>query len=157
NLGDTRSALASYEKALDIRKQVDARSKDWNDRLALAQAYRLVAHQLWATGDVPSARERINHAIAISEELNVARPNDPKVLYEVAFDHEVSGEVRYPGDPLENQKTAEDFRKALAADEATLKILPDDIRTLHGYAVDFHHLGDLLEADDPNAGLANYE
>jgi len=36
NLGDSRGSLASYQKALEIRKQIDVGSKDWNDHLALA-------------------------------------------------------------------------------------------------------------------------
>ena len=39
NLGDTQGALASYEQALKIRKQIDLRSRDRNDHLSLAQAY----------------------------------------------------------------------------------------------------------------------
>lgn len=157
NLGDTEGALASYKRALAIRKQVDVQSGDWNDHLALAQSYRLVAHQLWATGDLRDARDHIGRAIGISEALNAAQPNQPKVLYEVAFDHEVSGEIKYPGDPLEGQKVIDDYRKAQAADEATLKIQPDDVRTLHGYAVDLRNTGDLLEATDPKAALQYYE
>lgn len=157
NLGDTGGALASYKRALAIRKQVDAQSGDWNDHLALAQAYRLVAHQSWATGDLGPAREHIDRAIAISEALNAAHGNNPKVLYEVAFDHEVSGEIRRRGGGHESQEMFEDYRKALAADEATLKIQPDDVRTLHGYAVDLRNTGDLLEAADPRAALPYYE
>ena len=157
NLGDTHGALASYEKALEIRKRIDLRSKDWNDHLALAQAYRLVAHQRWVTGDGGSAREKIDHAIGISEALMAERAHDPKVLYEVAFDHEVSGEIKYPGDPLEKQKVVGDYRKALAADEAALKIQPDDVHTLHGYAVDLRNIGDLTEENDPRAALGYYE
>jgi hypothetical protein len=36
NLGDSEGTLASYKKALDLRKQINAASNDWNDRLALA-------------------------------------------------------------------------------------------------------------------------
>jgi tetratricopeptide (TPR) repeat protein len=125
--------------------------------VALAQSYRLVAHQLWVTGDVRGARDHIDRAIGISEALNAAQPNNPKILYEVAFDHEVSGEIKYPGDRLESQKVIEDYRKAQAADEATLKIQPDDVHTLHGYAVDLRYLGNLLEQTDPKAALLYYE
>jgi non-specific serine/threonine protein kinase/serine/threonine-protein kinase len=157
NLGDTEGALASYKRALAIRQRIDVQTADWNDHLALAQSYRLVAHQLWATGDLQAAREHIDQAIAISEPLNAARPGNPKLLYEVAFDHEVSGEVGYSGDPLESKKLMEDYDKALAADESTLKIQPDDVRTLHGYAVDLRNTGDLLESSDPRSALRYYE
>jgi eukaryotic-like serine/threonine-protein kinase len=157
NLGDATGTLASYQKALEIRKQIGAASSDWNDRLALAQGYRLVAHQQWATGKMRGARDDIDHAIVISEALNQDQPNNPKVLYEVSFDHEVSGTIGYPGDHSASQKIIEDYRRALVADEAALKINPDDIRTLHGYSMDLSEIGGVLEASDPQAALTNYE
>lgn len=157
NLGDSSGTLASYRKALDIRKQIDASSRDWSDHLALAQSYRLVAHQQWATGNIHGARDDIDHAIAISEALNQTQPENSKILYELSFDHEVSGTVGYPDDPLANQKIVEDYRRALAADEIALKIKPDDVRTLHGYAMDLSDIGGVLEATDPRAALTNYK
>ncbi len=157
NLGDSAGALASYQKALEIRQQIDAKSKDWNDRLALAMGHRLVAHQDWATGDRSAARQNINRAIAISGALNKAQPSNPKILYELSFDYEVSGTIGYPDDQHGNQKVVEDYRQALATDEATLKIQPDDIRTLHAYAVALRYTGDLLEPADPKAALPYYE
>ena len=79
NLGDSQGTLVSYQKALEIRKQIDARSRDWNDRLALAQNYRLVGHQQWANGDLHGAREHIDRAIDISEKLNHAQPENSKI------------------------------------------------------------------------------
>ncbi len=157
NLGDSNGTLASYKKALEIRKQIDAASSDWNDHLALAEGYRLVAHQQWATGNLHGARENIDHAIAISEELNKAQPDNSKVMYEVSFDHEVSGTIGYPGDPAATQKIIEDYRRALAEDELSLKLKPDDVRTLHGYSMDLSDIGSILEASDPRAALTNYQ
>jgi len=157
NLGDSSGTLTSYRKALEIRKRIDTASRDWNDHLALAQGYRLVAHQQWAIGNVPGAREDIDHAIAISESLNRSQANNSKVLYELSFDHEVSGTIGYQGDPSATQKIVEDFQRALAADEVALKIKPDDVRTLHGYAMDLSDIGNVLEETDPQAALANYE
>jgi serine/threonine protein kinase len=157
NLGDSSGTLASYRKALDIRKQIDAASGDWSDHLALAQGYRFVAHQQWAIGNMRGARDDIDRAIAISEGLNQAQPNNSKILYELSFDHEVSGTIGYPGDPSATQKIVDDYRRALAADEVALTLKPDDVRTLHGYAMDLSDIGNVLEATDPRAALANYE
>ncbi len=157
NLGDSEGTLASYKKALEIRKQIDTRSSDWNDRLALAQGYRLVAHQLWATGDPRGARESIDRATAISEALNNAEPNNLKVLYELSFDHEVSGRIGYPGDSSANQKILQDYRRALAVDEIALKLKPDDVRTLYGYCMDLSDIGHMLEGLDAREALKNYE
>ena len=157
NLGDSEGTLASYQKALAIRKQIDAKSKDWNDHLALAQEYRLVAHQLWANGDPHGARGPIESAIAISEVLNKLHPNDAKVLYELSFEHEVSARMGYPGDILARQKTLQDYRRALAIDEIALKLNPEDLPTLHGYSVNLESVANLVESSDPIEALKSYQ
>ena len=98
NLGDNEGTLASYRKALEIRKQVDAKSNDPNDHVALAQTHRFVANQQWAMGNLAGARDNINRAIAISEGLIKRQPYNIKALVELGFDHRVSVEIRYVGD-----------------------------------------------------------
>jgi len=157
NLGDAEGTLASYRKAFELRRQIDARSSDWNDHIALAQDYRLLAHQLWANGDARGARDPIAHAIAISDALNRAQPNNTKILGELSFDYEVSGRIGYPGDPDATTKIVDDYRHALAVDEVAVKLQPNDLPTLHGYATDLSGIGGMLEATDPRAALANYQ
>ncbi len=157
NLGDSQGALTSYQKALEIRKQIDAGSRDWNDHLALARNYRLVGHQQWANGDLHGAREHIDRAIAISENLNQAQPENSKILSELGSDYGASARLGYPEDRSARQKIVGDYRRALAADESLLKLKPDDVTALHGYAADLSGFGFVLEGSDPLAGLANYE
>ncbi len=157
NLGDFQGTLASYKKALELRQQISSASSDWNDRLALAKGYRLVAHQLWANGDPRGAREPLGRAVAVSEALNKEHPNNLKVVYELGFDYEVSGRIGYPGDESANQKILEDYRRALATDEILLKARPDDLDTLYGYTVDLNYVGNKLEASDPQAALVYYQ
>ena len=157
NLGEADATLASYRKALGFRQQIAAASKDWNDRLALAQGYRLVAHQLWANGNPRRAREPIGKAIEICSALNAARPEEMKILSELAFEYEVSGRIGYPDDPAQNQKIVQDYRRALAVDEIAAKIAPDDIQTLHGYSTDLSDIGNMLEATDPADALRHYQ
>ncbi len=157
NLGDFQGTLASYKKALELRKQISAASSDWNDQIALAQGYRLVAHQLWANGDPRGARDPLGRAIAVSEAVNKEHPNNMKVIYELGFDYEVSGRIGYPGDEFANQKILEDYRRALATDEILLKNSPDDLRTLHGYSLDLSLIGNKLEAANPREALADYQ
>jgi len=157
NLGDVKGSLDSYERALEIRRQIDAKSQDWNDRLALATAYRLVGDVQGPYGKEVDARNSMVHAIAICEALNKARPNDPKVLDELGSEYEQSEMIGYPNDPNGDLKRIEDGRKAIAVDEALLKIQPDDLRTLNGYAIDLSHLGGYLEPTDPKAALSSYQ
>jgi non-specific serine/threonine protein kinase/serine/threonine-protein kinase len=157
NLGDAQGTLASYKKALEIRKQIDSASRNPNDRMALAIAYRLVAHQLWANGDARSARDQIHQAVAISQELYDAHPNDMQILYELGFDYETSGTIGYPGDPSARQKILDDYRRALVAAETLVKNNPNDIRNLYGYSVDLSEVGKWLEGSDAQQALIYYE
>ena len=157
NLGDVKGSLDSYQRALEIRKKIDAKSRDWLDRLALAEAYRLVAEQQWPTGKEHDARDNMDRAIAVSEALNKAHPNDPKVLYELSFDYESSQLIGYPNDPEGDLKARADIRRALEADEAMLKIQPDGLRELYGYAVDLSRMGGSLGGTDPNGALTYYQ
>ena len=157
NLGDAEGTLTSYKKSLELRKQIESRSRDWNDRVALAIGYRLVAHQQWANGEARAARDNIGRAIAISEALNQEHANNWKIIYELSFDHEVSGRIGYPGDPLATEKIIKDYRQVLEADEILLKTTPNDVRLLYGYAIDLSSLGTMLERSDPLAALANYK
>ncbi|MGH9410330.1 MAG: protein kinase domain-containing protein, partial [Vicinamibacterales bacterium] len=157
NLGDAEGTLASYRKVLEIRQRIHENSRDWNDELALAEAHRLVAHQLWANGNPRDARAPIERAIAISERLRAEHPNEPTVLHELGFDYEVSARNGYPGDRLEKAKVIENYRQALAVDEIALKLEPDDVRRLHDYSIDVSNLASRLEASDPNEALKNYE
>ena len=156
NLGDNQGTLASYKKALELRKQIDRGSQDWNDQVALAQDYRLVANQLWANGDSRGARDPIQQAIAISQHLDAAHPNNEKILYELGFDYEVSATIGYPGDPSYRQRVLDEFRRTVAVDEAILRINPD-VRNLHGYAVDLSEVGKWLEGSDAREALKYWE
>ena len=75
----------------------------------------------------------------------------------MAFEYEVSGDIKYPGDPIERQKIINNYRNALETDEAALRIQPDDVPTLHGYAVSLNNIGKLLHPGDPRAALSYYE
>jgi len=160
NLGDNQGTLASYNKAIQLRNQIAGSSKDWKDRLALAAAYRMVAHQLEGNGDHTKAREAITRAIGISEPLSRQKPNNPDVLYELGFDYDVSasiGYVGYPGDSEARKKVLQDYRKALAVNEMVATLNPDDARSLYRYSVDLGNVGIILEGFDAKEALEYYE
>jgi non-specific serine/threonine protein kinase/serine/threonine-protein kinase len=159
SLGDTNGSLVSYQKALKIREQVAARSSDWNDRVALAQAYRLVANQQWALGDHTGALKSSTAAVASSEAVKDAHPKNLKILQELASDYEIAGQVQrptYAGGPIDVAKAAESFQKAIVVDEIMLTIDPDNPSILFGYANDLLHTGAALEGNDDKAALERY-
>jgi eukaryotic-like serine/threonine-protein kinase len=162
SLGDTQGSFSSYQKALRIRQQVEAKSRDWNDRLALARAYRLVANQQWALGAHSLALQNIGIALAASEELKKAHPHDPKVLDELAFDYELAGQIlqgTYGDRRGSAEKAEENFRKAIATDEAELALNPDDLDVQYRYADDLRSLAQVLEYnhDDLDAAIECYK
>lgn len=162
SLGDTQGSLTSYQSALAIRQRVDAKSRDWNDRLALAESYRLVANQQWALGIYADAAQSIAAAVAISEALNNSRPKDLKILKELGSDYEIAGQIQggsYGGGGGDSQKADDNYRRAVATDEAMLAISPDDLDVQHAYATDLNHLGGVLiySAKDFTGGLACYK
>lgn len=156
NLGDSVGTLASYQKALELRKRIAAVSNDWNDKLNVAQGYRLVAHQMWANGDPRGARDPIDRAVAIADAMNSAMPRNWKILYELSFDHEVSGRIGFPGDARAKDKILQEYRSATQEDEILLQLTPDDLRLLHGYSIDLSYIGSALEATDPQDALSYY-
>jgi len=159
NLGDTKGALTSYQKAFAIRQSVAGRSGALADRIALAQGYRLVADLQWALGDFESARRNIVAAIAISEALDHSSPNEWEILKELSLDYEYAAdiyELGYVGGIDQNASYAY-RKKALEADEAMLRIRPQDTAALDGYAIDLVERGGIEEDSDPRAALGYYE
>lgn len=148
SLGDTAGSLRSYQRALEIRQRLAARSSDWADRLALAKCHRLVANQLWATGDLRGAIDNIGKAIPISEALGNDRPRDLDVLYELAFDYSMAGQIQGAS------VAEESYRKAMAIDAAMLKIDPNGDKIQGAYEHDLIDLGNMLKDRDRNFGGA---
>lgn len=158
SLGDTQGSLISYQKALNIREQILAKSRDWNDRLALAESQRTVANQQWAMGQYSDAVKNIVSAVATSEALNGTKPKNARILQELGFDYKTAGLIYgsdYAGHIGDPERGRESSRKALAADEALLAINPSDPDVQHAYANDLNRFGGTLD-DDPKAALGYY-
>lgn len=157
SLGDTQGSLISYQKALQLRQKTDAQSGNLVDRVALAQAYRLVANQQWALGDYSRAGENIMAAVAMTESLNSAHPKDLKILKELGSDYEVAGQIQgvsYAGGGGNSVRVENSAQKAVATDETMLAITPDDPEVQHAYATDLNHLAADLGAGDKNLDAA---
>jgi len=162
SLGDTQGSLISYQKALAIRERVGAKSREPNDRLALAGARRLVANQQWALGHYAEARDNVVAAVTIAEALRTVYPTDPNVLKELRSDYKVAGQIQgadYAGGIGNPAEVEEDLRKALATDEALLTITPDDLEVQYAYAIDLNDRGVSLtyHGKDLNAALACFK
>jgi eukaryotic-like serine/threonine-protein kinase len=160
SLGDTKGSLASYEKAFAIRKWIADKTGDYADRLALAQAYRLVGTQQWALGEYPLAIQNASSALVISEELNRSRPDDWETLKELGRDYDYAGAFQgrgYGGGIGDPQKSKEYYHKAMAISETMLRLRPDDLETLDSYTTDLYHRGEEVRGQDPEAALELFQ
>lgn len=160
SLGDTKGCLASYEKAFAIRKRIAEKTGDYADRLALAQAFRLLGTQQWGMGEYRLGIDNASSALAISEDLNRSRPNDWETLKELGRDYDFAGMAQrrgYEGGIGDPQKGNEYFAKAMAVSEIMLRFRPDDIDTLDSHAVDLYHRGEEIRGSDPKVALKLFQ
>src|SRR4029077_17012516 len=151
-----------YQKALQLRRKIDAKSSNWEDRLALARAYRLVANPQWATGNHGETAMNTATAVTISEALSIGHPKNLKILHELRFDYEVAGDIPASGDPggtEGSRKQDQNYHKAIDTDELMLALSPDDFDVQHAYATDLVNLGGILthHEKDLKAALACFQ
>ncbi len=162
SLGDTAGSLRSYQRALQVREQLATKSSEWGDQLALAKSQRLVANQLWATGDLRGAFDNNARAVSLTESLQKKRPGDLRVLDELSRDYEIAAQIRgtsWAGGFSEPADIRESYSsKAAAVDAAMLKIDPDNEQTQRAYELDIDSLGNLLRETHRDAvgALENY-
>ena len=156
SLGDTGSALRSFEKALALRQSLfESKSVEGQDRLALAKCHRLVASQLRAIGKMQDAFQHIQAAVSIAEGLRLARPGVKEVLSELGFDYEIRGMIQErswsQAAGLGDSAAALDSdHKAIEVDKELLQLDPYNQEALHGLAVDEVHYAHVLEMADPS-------
>jgi serine/threonine protein kinase len=160
SLGDTKGCLESYEKAFALCKRIADKTGDFPDRLALAQAYRLVATQQWALGEYPLAIKNSTSALAISEDLQRIRPNDWEMLKELDRDYDNAGTFQgrgYGGGIGDPQKRNDYYNKAMAVSETMMRLRPDDLETLDAYSGQLYHRGEQIRSHDPKAALELFQ
>jgi tetratricopeptide (TPR) repeat protein len=93
NLGDSAGALASYEKALQLRAML-VRSDPLNvmDQIDLAATHRMIGGLLLETGDLHAGREQLDHALKIAEPLANDHPDNVEAVRELSADLTIRGE-----------------------------------------------------------------
>jgi eukaryotic-like serine/threonine-protein kinase len=142
NLGDTAGALHSYEKALPLREKLAAlKSAGWQDQLALAHCYSLVANQVRAMGNMPGALQKSQAGIAIAEGLRAAHPEDKQLLVELAHEYETRGMIQegswsQAAGLGDTAAARESFHKAVEAEQALIQVDPGDEHSQYMLEVD---------------------
>jgi serine/threonine protein kinase/tetratricopeptide (TPR) repeat protein len=144
NLGDAAGALQSLRKALALRKEIAAHNPTKSsDNLALAGSYRRLAVQLLANGSPTVALVNIQKATQVSEDMLKRTPGNREALRELGFDYEAYGMIQggSPASLGDLDGALRSFQKALATDEARLKIDPHSEDIKRAIEIDYVHLG----------------
>ncbi len=162
NLGDTSSALKSYQKALAIRKSLWSQSsQDVNGALALAELYRLISQTQQAEGGLSAALESSQAAVKLMEPIDAAHPNDPKVAYELLGDYQSVANILGGDISLSNMGDNEGAlvyrHKQLEAAERLANLESGTPRGMGNLAIAISTMGDqLLQAGHASEALQNY-
>ena len=145
SLGDAAQSLASYQKAFALRQRLAIdHPRETKDRLALAVTHRLLANQLWATGNFAGSREHIAKAVAIAGEL----PQDMETLTEESAEYHLQSQIQDNGemgslaDPSSANESARNEERIVSA---MLQKAPGNADIQHSYEQSLVSLGERLE------------
>jgi eukaryotic-like serine/threonine-protein kinase len=126
NLGDTKGALDSYQKALEIRKALfTANPNELPTGLALALAYDRVGDVLSKTNNTKGALDNHRQALDLVEQLATRDPRQTRSA--LGYSHLMVGRAQLKvGDlpsALDSFRKSEVIREAMAAENPTEKSL----------------------------------
>jgi non-specific serine/threonine protein kinase/serine/threonine-protein kinase len=157
NVGATREARASYQKAVALRESlVAADPRDRQLRRDLSASYTKIGDMLWLTGNPARAADMNRRALALDEVLAADEPSNPKARERLASTYSMLGlMIGASGDAATG---LENCRKALALFEALAAAAPTDTDVRRKLADTHRKIGDILEGavrDRPGA-LAAY-
>jgi len=94
NLGDSAGALKSYQKSLEIRKQIHASDPNRLENIvALAESYRSVSDKLLSSGQTGEAYDDIQRAVQLGESALRSHPDDVSLIRELFDDYESEGDL----------------------------------------------------------------
>lgn len=149
NLGDAAGALENLQKALAIRQVIaKANPRTTGDMLALAVCDRLIATQLLANGSAHAALTKIREATQISEELVKHDASALDTLRELGADYDVGGIIQggSPASLRDVDGAVTSFRKAVANNQALLRLDPHNEDARRALEINYVHLGTTLPA-----------
>jgi eukaryotic-like serine/threonine-protein kinase len=141
NLGNTKGALESYQKALRIREAlVSADPRDRQNRSDLAESHRQIGWQLLDRTDI--ACEHFRQAIAIYAQLLIERPNDAPIRTALARAHNQLGSVLEDRGDLSG--ALENERRALALFEELHAASPSDVAIRRSLSITYDYIARAL-------------
>jgi eukaryotic-like serine/threonine-protein kinase len=156
NLGDTQGALASYRKALAIRRTLAAVDpEDATNRLELAKNHNKVGDVLAKMGDLSDASASFREARSIAESLVAKDPTNLDKGHELILTYTRSGYVLE--DMGDNAASLASHREALAVAQSQITHHPADPLACHDLATSYNNVGHLLaKTGKVREGLETY-
>ncbi len=123
NLGDSKGAAESYEKAIKLLEPLTENSNDTKLLAALRDAYTESSRAFYRIGEVSKQNENLQKAFVLSERIVALEPEniEPKIYH--------ARSLIYFGDSLPEgnyRRRLDEYRKALEMIDGVIKIAPDD-------------------------------
>ncbi len=156
NVGNTKAALASYQKALAIREQLTARGAPSTAQLDLWSSYFNVGGILRETADTNGALKLHQNARAVLDDLLRKTPDDLKLVRSAAQTASTLSLSYVQSGRLDDATEA--ARRALSLDERLLSANPADLAIQNEVATARGRLGQiLLKLGDLAGARAQFE
>jgi tetratricopeptide (TPR) repeat protein len=163
NLGDTKAALASFQKAIEMRERL-ARSDSHNrrDQVELAVAYLDYADFQRGAGSVSVGFEYAQRALATLERESQPAPDDLRILKQSMRAHMILGELQVgeglSGSVGRTSAGVADLQKALRLADRAVELSPSDPGNVTRQAHVEIILGDaFLKLGDRPSSLLQYQ
>jgi tetratricopeptide (TPR) repeat protein/anti-sigma regulatory factor (Ser/Thr protein kinase) len=123
NLGDSRGAAASYEKAIRLLEPLAENSNDTKLLAVLRDAYIESSRAFYRIGELDKQSQYLQKAFALSEKIVALEPGniEPKIYHARSLVHF--------GDSIpetEMPRRMENYRLAMQYTEEVMKLAPDD-------------------------------
>jgi serine/threonine protein kinase/tetratricopeptide (TPR) repeat protein len=149
NVGDATLALASYRKAVSIRRGLMAAGTHGvHDSIRFAEASRLLGNALAVNGDMSGAMEHLRGAVEALEAVPTLHAQDPRVLTELTRDYSAEADIMaslLSVHNLRDMSAALELRKKqLATAQQLIRLEPGKAETQRVLAASLSGMGDQL-------------
>jgi non-specific serine/threonine protein kinase/serine/threonine-protein kinase len=150
NLGDTKAALASYARAVEIREALHRSQRpNRRDALASARLQTQLATTLMAVGDMVTAERRLQDAVATLETLPGGVGDDGRLPLASAYQKMANAQAQL----RRNSDAAASARKAVAYGEEHVRAHPEDATARLTLAAAYYEDGRALADASWESGL----
>lgn len=147
NLGDTKGALDSYEKARVIREKLLAENSD--DTAAqgeLSGLYKRIGGVYFYGDDQGKANDFYDNALALQEKILERQPENFETRVGLAELFRAKGLLHFVAN--ENKKAIEFYNRSLEINEKLFAERPDDPKIAEQYAYNFVAIGEAQSWDN---------